>query len=102
MLTLSPSASLQLHLVPAGRRLDFSTAPGQFAYVYRRSRNEQWQCVAKNACSPYLDRTPSTPGATHEYMVQYMDATGAVINKTPIVRAAPALMPATPSWINLR
>ena len=102
MLTLTPPATLELPLVPAGRRLDFPTSPGQFAYVYRRGRNQSWQCVARNACSAYLDRTPNQAGTTHEYMVRYVDTTGHVIHTTPIVRAAPAGLPASPSWISLR
>ena len=102
MLTLAPSATLHLHLVPAGRRLDFPTPEGQFAYVYRRGRNQSWQCVARNACSPYLDRSSNQSGTTYEYMVQYLDTAGDVIHKTPIVRAAPSGLPASPSWISLR
>ncbi|TGD79670.1 hypothetical protein [Hymenobacter wooponensis] len=102
MLTLAPTATLHLHLVPAGRRLDFPTPAGQFAYVYRRGRNQSWQCVARNACSPYLDRTSNLSATTHEYMVQYLDTNGEVIQKTSIVRAAPAGLPVSPSWISLR
>ena len=102
MLTLAPTATLQLHLVPAGRRLDFSISPGQFAYVYRRGRGQQWECVARNACSPHLDRMPVSPDATYEYLVQYRDASGLVTSKTPIVRVAPAMLPASPSLVSLR
>jgi hypothetical protein len=102
MLTLNSSAILELHLVPAGRRLDFPTPLGQFAYVYRRGRNQAWECVARNACSPYLDRTVFSSDVTHEYRVQYRNTLGRVVSTTPVVRAAPAMLPASPSWISLR
>lgn len=90
MLTLAPTVTLQLYAVPAGRRLDFSLLPGHFAYVYRRSRGRQWECVARNACSPYLDYTATSPETRYEYVVQYRDAHGTVASQTPIVRATPA------------
>jgi hypothetical protein len=103
MLTLSTSSAetLQLHLVPAGRRLDFASIPGQFADVYRRSRNQSWQCVAQNACSPFLDRVPLTPGDTPEYRVHYRDSKGFVTATTPSVQAHPLSLPAVTSWLNL-
>jgi hypothetical protein len=89
MLTLAPTATLQLHVVPAGRRLDFSLLPGHFAYVYRRSRGRQWECVARNAHSPYLDYMPTSPDTSYEYVVQYRDAQSSVVSQTPIVRVTP-------------
>lgn len=100
--TNSPAAALQLHLVPAGRRLDFATIPGQFADVYRRNRSQSWQCVAQNACSPFLDLGPLTPGDTPEYRVHYRDTQGSVTAVTPVVQAHPGSLPAVTSWINLR
>ncbi|OON66458.1 hypothetical protein [Hymenobacter sp. CRA2] len=91
MVTASPSAAVQLHLVPAGRRLDFPVAPGQYAYVFRRAPHEPWQCVAHNACSPYLDRSPAN--GVIEYMVHYRDAAGTLVTTTAVVRANPALLP---------
>ncbi|KUG08375.1 hypothetical protein ASU33_09395 [Solirubrum puertoriconensis] len=90
-----------MHLVPAGRRLDFDTSPGSYAYVYRRCRNQQWQCVAQNACSPYLDQAVLEPSAAPEYMVYYRNADGTTTAETTVVRADPAGMPISPSWINL-
>jgi hypothetical protein len=102
MLALAPTASLHLYLVPAGLHLDFSTPAGQFAYVYRRGRNQPWQCVARHACSPYLDRAFNQLGVSHEYMVQYLDTSGNIIQRTPIVCVAPVGLPASPSWLGLR
>jgi hypothetical protein len=100
MLTLAPTAALQLHVVPAGRRLDFSLLPGRFAYVYRRSRGQQWECVARNACSPYLDYTPILPETSCEYVVQYRDAQGTVASQTPIVRVAPMVPAASATQVS--
>lgn len=97
----SPAETLQLHLVPAGHRLDFSTVPGYYADVYRRSRNQPWQCVARNACSPFLDRVPLMPGDTPEYRVHYRDTTGSVTSITPAVQAHPLSLPPATSWLNL-
>ena len=97
-----PAAPLQLHLVPAGRRLDFSTAPGQYAYIYRRSKQQHdWQCVAHNACSPYFDRGHQPGADTLEYCIHYRDANGTVTARTPVVQAAPARLPARIGWLNL-
>ncbi|UYZ59542.1 hypothetical protein [Hymenobacter latericus] len=98
---MQPASAIQLHLVPAGRRLDFNVSPGNYAYVYRRCRNQEWQCVAHNACSPYLDKAPIEPSAAPEYMVHYRNADGTVTAATDVVRADPAGMPRTTSWINL-
>ena len=95
------AASLRLHLVPAGRRLDFDTAPGQYAYVYRRCQNQSWQCVAHNACSPFLDQAPLAPEAAPEYVVRYRDAAGTPVADTSVVRADPAKLPGSPSWFAL-
>ncbi|WP_162910470.1 hypothetical protein [Hymenobacter oligotrophus] len=92
---------MHLHLVPAGRRLDFEITPGNYAYVYRRCRNQQWQCVAQNACSPYLDKAPIDPQAAPEYVVRYRNAAGTVTAATPVVRADPAGLPGGPNWTNL-
>ncbi|WP_139920863.1 hypothetical protein [Hymenobacter sp. DG01] len=78
---------LQLHLVPAGCRLDFARLSGRFAYVYRRQANQTWKCIAHNACSPHLDRTVPTTGSVIEYMVCYCDAAGNITDSTPIVQA---------------
>jgi hypothetical protein len=93
---------LQLHLVPAGRRLDFATAPGQYAYVYRRNQQEpEWLCVAHNACSPFFDRSLQPGEDTVEYCVDYRDADGAITARTHVVQAAPARLPARIGWLNL-
>ncbi|HEX8426889.1 hypothetical protein [Hymenobacter sp.] len=94
-LTPEPSASLQLHLVPAGRRLDFDMVPSCFAYVYRRQHQHAWQCVARNACSPYFDRSSLSDDSQPEYVVCYCDAAGTIkaatsIAATPPVAATPA------------
>ncbi|GGF26844.1 hypothetical protein [Hymenobacter cavernae] len=78
---------LKLHHVPAGRRLDFTTQPGRFAYVYRRRDYQEWQCVARNACSPYLDVTFIPADTLTEYVVCYCDAGGNITATTPIVHA---------------
>lgn len=77
-------------------------APGQFAYVYRRSRGQQWHCVARNACSPYLDPTPAAPDTSDEYVVHYRDASGLVVGRTPIVHVAPMMLPASSTRVGLR
>ena len=92
--TQAPSAALHLHLVPAGRRLDFEGVPGCFAYVYRRQHQQAWQCVARNACSPYFDRSPVTRDAQPEYVVCYCDAAGNIKAATAIAATPPATTPA--------
>ncbi|WP_324677507.1 hypothetical protein [Hymenobacter sp. GOD-10R] len=84
MSTFTPT--LQLHQVPAGRRLDFSTQPGRFAYVYRRSDYGGWQCIARNACSPSFDNSFAAAGSVVEYMVCHCDASGNITATTPIVQ----------------
>ena len=96
------SSSLQLHLVPAGRRLDFAHAPGCYAYVYRRNHYRPWECIARNASSPYLDRTPLPVGAPTEYVVLYQDVAGTVVAASLIVQATPAQLPAAPALLGLR
>ena len=78
--------TLQLHQVPAGRRLDFNTQPSRFAYVYRRHGYTEWQCVARNACSPHLDSTFVPAGSSVEYMVCHCDAGGNITAVSPIVQ----------------
>lgn len=99
--TSALTAPLQLHLVPAGRRLDFTTANGCFAYVYRRCRAQGWQCVANNARSPYLDTTHLDSEAAPEYLIRFRDAAGAIVGATGVVQAHPIGLPARPSWISL-
>ncbi|UYZ63691.1 hypothetical protein [Hymenobacter weizhouensis] len=95
-------APLQLYLVPAGRRLDFTTPPGQYAYVYRRLPQQAWQCIAQNACSPFLDRTALPMGAVPEYQVRYRNAAGTIVALSTPVQAIPASLPASPNWTSLR
>ncbi|RPD47863.1 hypothetical protein DNI29_10525 [Hymenobacter sediminis] len=80
------SLDLQLHLVPAGCRLDFSRMPGLFAYVYRRQTNQPWLCIAHNACSPHIDRAVPAGTGLIEYVVCYCDAAGNITATTPIVQ----------------
>jgi hypothetical protein len=94
--TQGPTAALQLHIVPAGRRLDFDSVPSCFAYVYRRQHQQDWQCVARNACSPFFDRTPIAKDSQPEYVVCYCDAAGTIKAATSIA-AVPAA--ATPQLI---
>lgn len=98
---LTSTSSLQLHLVPAGRRLDFTPVSGCFAYVYRRCQQEGWQCIARNACSPFLDTDILPLGTAPEYVIQYQNKAGALAGASPIVQAHPVAMPAGPSWVNL-
>lgn len=84
---------LQLHLVPAGCRLDFSRLPGLFAYVYRRQANQPWLCIAHNACSPHIDRVIPTGADLVEYVVCYCDASGNIAATTPIVQTTAAPQP---------
>lgn len=84
------TTDLQLHLVPAGCRLDFARLSGRFAYVYRRQANQTWKCIAHNACSPHLDRTIPSTGSVVEYMVCYCDAAGNITDSTPVVQTQPA------------
>ncbi|WP_022824478.1 hypothetical protein [Hymenobacter norwichensis] len=77
MLT-STTASVSTHAVSAGHRLDFEMLPGYFAYIYRRQPQQAWQCVARNACSPYFDHTAGRAGLQPEYVVCYCDAAGTV------------------------
>jgi hypothetical protein len=89
----TPAAALQLHLVPAGRRLDFEILPNYFAYVYRRQNQNEWQCVARNACSPYFDHSPVPATSQPEYMVCYCDAAGTIKAATAIAATPPATFP---------
>ncbi|GAB3835959.1 hypothetical protein GCM10028821_33550 [Hymenobacter jeollabukensis] len=89
-------------MVPAGRRLDFAQLPGHYAYVYRRDRNGPWECIAHNASSPFIDRTPLPPGAPTEYQLIYHDATGRDTAATGIVQALPAQLPPATSLLGLR
>ncbi|UOQ77691.1 hypothetical protein MUN84_03175 [Hymenobacter sp. 5516J-16] len=93
---------LHLHLVPAGRRLDFTIKAGSFAYVYRRQANQEWKCVARNACSPFLDTSVLEPEAAPEYVIRYRDASGATLGVTSVVQAHPVGFPARPNWVSLR
>ncbi|UPL47668.1 hypothetical protein [Hymenobacter sublimis] len=81
---------LQLHLVPAGCRLDFPRQAGRFAYVYRRQANQEWKCIAHNACSPHIDRTVPTGSGRIDYLVCYCDAAGTITEATPVVQTYPA------------
>ncbi|GAB3226205.1 hypothetical protein GCM10027346_08300 [Hymenobacter seoulensis] len=86
--TIRPSVALQLHEVPAGRRLDFDTPRGLFAYLYRRYGQQPWQCIARNACSPHIDHTPLPSYTIPEYVVCYCDAAGDIKAATRIASAA--------------
>ncbi|GAB2794066.1 hypothetical protein HNQ93_003828 [Hymenobacter luteus] len=97
----TPLPDLQLHLVPAGRRLEFTTKAGCFAFVYRRCQQEDWQCVACNARSPFLDMAVLPPGAAPQYVVRYHNAAGAPLGATAMVQSHPVAMPVRTSWINL-
>lgn len=96
------SASLQLHLVPAGRRLDFAQAPGHYASVYRRCHYGPWECMARNASSPFIDSSVLPLGAPTEYVVLYHDAAGHVTAATAIVAATAAQLPTPTSVLRLR
>ena len=100
---ITPSAELRLHLVPAGCRLDFARIPGRFAYVYRRQHHRAWECIAHNACSPHLDRTPPS-SANLEYVVCYCDAAGNITDATQVAQTQvhSAVLPATPALLSLR
>lgn len=96
------STFLQLHLVPAGRRLDFTQAPGHYACVYRRCHYCPWECIAHNASSPFIDHSLLPLGAPTEYVVVYHDAAGHVTAATAIVAATAAQLPAATSVLRLR
>lgn len=96
------SASLRLHLVPAGRRLDFAQEPGQYAYVYRRCHYCPWECIARNARSPFIDPGVLPVGAPAEYVVLYQDAAGHVTAATAIVAVTMAQLPTATSVLQLR
>jgi hypothetical protein len=83
----SDAANLQLHMLSTGPRLDFSIPSGRFAYVYRRTAQEPWRCVARNACSPFIDSAPGHQGAKPEYVVCFCDGAGTILASTPIVQA---------------
>ncbi|MCC3160628.1 hypothetical protein LJ737_25545 [Hymenobacter sp. 15J16-1T3B] len=102
MPTSTLSSSLRLHMVPAGRRLDFAQVPGHYAYVYRRSRYAPWECIAHNARSPFVDSAPLPVGAPTEYVVVYQDAAGHVTAATSIVPALSAQLPPTTCLLGLR
>ncbi|RAK70578.1 hypothetical protein [Hymenobacter edaphi] len=102
MPTSTLSSSLQLHIVPAGRRLDFAQVPGHYAYIYRRSRSAPWECIAHNARSPFIDRCPLPPGALTEYVLVYHDAAGRVTAATGILQAMPAQLPPAASLLEVR
>jgi hypothetical protein len=89
MSTSVPNSVLHLHLVPAGRRLDFARRPGSYAHVYRRHDYADWQCIARNACSPFIDPSPLPPGTPTEYVVLYYCPGGQVTAATPIVPVGP-------------
>jgi hypothetical protein len=101
MRTLPSSLFLQLHLVPAGRRLDFEAPAGHYAYIYRRCQGQEWECVAQNARSPFLDLSPLDAKAVPEYMVRYRNANGATTANSSVVCADPAQLPCGISWISV-
>lgn len=94
---------LRLHLVPAGCRLDFPRLPRQFAYIYRRHHNLAWKCIARNACSPHLDRNPPT-GTTLDYKVCYCDTAGTVTATSAVVQIQvhPLVVPTGSTLFGLR
>lgn len=88
-MTTSPlHIGLQLHHVPAGCRLDFTVMPDCYAQVYRRCQFQGWECVARNACSPFIDRASMPVGAAVEYVVLYHNAQGGVTGATAIVQTS--------------
>ncbi|TGE06347.1 hypothetical protein [Hymenobacter fodinae] len=87
MLTLPETTALRLHATPRGHRLDFTIPEGRYAYVYRRTENEPWCCVARNACSPYVDSRPLYQETKPEYVVCFCDGSGIIMAATPIVQA---------------
>ncbi|SNR61151.1 hypothetical protein [Hymenobacter mucosus] len=98
----SPSFRLHLHLLPVGRRLDFSVRAGLFADIYRRCNQGNWQCLAYNAHSPFVDHAPLAPDALPEYRIRYRNALGQLTATSPIQQVHPVGLPAGPSWISLR
>ncbi|MCA8829512.1 hypothetical protein [Hymenobacter pini] len=91
MLSSSSITQLLLHRIPAGNRLDFSPQPGLFAYVYRRHGLQCWQCVAHNACSPFIDRMPPASNEPLEYVVCFCDAQGSIRAATALAQADQAV-----------
>jgi hypothetical protein len=89
MLTFSSStaAPLRLQKLPTGQQLEFIIPADRFAYVYRRTQQEPWRCVARNACSPYIDSAPVFNGSKPEYLVCFCDSAGIIMAATPIVQA---------------
>jgi len=85
--------TLKLYQVPAGRRLDFNKPAGCFAYVYRRQGYGAWQCIARNACSPYFDATFLPAGTLVAYVVRYQRAAGTIAAATPVVQVSSVGVP---------
>jgi hypothetical protein len=85
MLTSTTATASHPPVVSAGHRLDFEMLPGYFAYIYRRQPQQDWQCVARNACSPYFDHAINLTGLQFEYVVCYCDAAGTIKASKTIV-----------------
>lgn len=67
----SPKLLIELALVPADRRLAFSTDLLKKVYVYRRVlvEGKSWEQVATNARSPFLNTEAFPAGTALEYHV---------------------------------
>jgi hypothetical protein len=64
---------IELTLVPAGRHVAFTKELLEKVHVYRRVVGEgnEWQLVATNARSPFIDTEAFEAGTTLEYQIQH-------------------------------
>lgn len=75
-------------MVPAGRHIAFSKELLEKAHVYRRvmDAGDDWQQVAVNARSPFVDTEEFPAGTTLEYQVQHFTQQDALEGHSNIVR----------------
>jgi len=79
---------IELTLVPAGRHIAFSKEMLEKAHVCRRvvGEGDDWQQVAVNARSPFVDTEEFPAGTTLEYHVQHFNQQDAYEGHSNIVR----------------
>ncbi|MCB2410987.1 hypothetical protein [Hymenobacter lucidus] len=79
---------IELTLVPEGRHIAFSKEMLEKVHVYRRqgAAGDDWQQVATNARSPFVDTEEFPTGTTLEYQVQHFTQQDTYEGHSNIVR----------------
>lgn len=79
---------IELTLVPEGRHIAFSKEMLEKVHVYRRVGTEggDWQPVATNVRSPFIDTEEFPAGTTLEYQVQHFTQQDTYEGHSNIVR----------------